>query len=87
LNRPPCHPPPTSAEERTQILDTIRRFVDREVIPVASRYEHDDEYPAPLVARMQELGLFGATIAPEYGGSGSTTAPTRWSSKRSAAAG
>ena len=59
-----------SAEERTQVLDTIRRFVDREVIPVASRYEHADEYPEPLVARMRELGLFGATIAPEYGGLG-----------------
>jgi len=59
-----------SAEERTQVLDTIRRFVDREVIPVASKYEHDDEYPAPLVERMRELGLFGATIAPEYGGLG-----------------
>ena len=35
-----------------QILDTVRRFVDREVIPVASRYEHADEYPAPLVDPM-----------------------------------
>jgi alkylation response protein AidB-like acyl-CoA dehydrogenase len=37
---------------------------------VASRYEHDDEYPQPLVDRMKELGLFGATIAPEWGGLG-----------------
>src|SRR5882724_8918485 len=59
-----------SAEVRAQMLETIRRFVDREVIPVASKYEHADEYPEPLVARMQELGLFGATIAPEYGGLG-----------------
>src|SRR5215470_17852895 len=61
---------PTSAEIRDQVIDTVRRFVDREVIPVASRYEHADEYPAPLVERMRELGLFGATIAPEYGGLG-----------------
>jgi len=53
-----------------QILDTVRRFVDREVIPVASRYEHADEYPAPLVDQMKELGLFGATIPVEYGGLG-----------------
>jgi len=57
-------------EVRAQILDTIRRFVDREVIPVASKYEHADEYPAPLVERMRELGLFGATISPDYGGLG-----------------
>src|SRR5579885_593819 len=39
-------------------------------MPVASRYEHADEYPQPLVDRMKELGLFGATIPAEYGGLG-----------------
>src|SRR5436309_11231875 len=53
-----------------QVLDTVRRFVAREVIPVASKYEHADEYPQPLVDRMRELGLFGATIPTEYGGLG-----------------
>jgi alkylation response protein AidB-like acyl-CoA dehydrogenase len=53
-----------------QIVDTVRRFVEREVMPLASRYEHADEYPTPLVERMKELGLFGATIPPEYGGLG-----------------
>src|SRR2546425_9042978 len=55
---------------RAQVLDTVRRFVAREVIPVASKYEHADEYPQPLVDRMRELGLFGATIPAEYGGLG-----------------
>jgi alkylation response protein AidB-like acyl-CoA dehydrogenase len=54
----------------TQILETVRRFVEREVVPVASRYEHADEYPQPLVDRMKALGLFGATIPVEYGGLG-----------------
>ena len=53
-----------------QVLDTVRRFVEREVMPVASRYEHADEYPQPLVDRMKELGLFGATIGTAYGGLG-----------------
>jgi alkylation response protein AidB-like acyl-CoA dehydrogenase len=53
-----------------QILDTVRRFVEREVIPVASTYEHEDAYPQALVDRMRELGLFGATIPVEYGGLG-----------------
>jgi alkylation response protein AidB-like acyl-CoA dehydrogenase len=57
-------------EEESQVLDTVRRFVEREVIPNASRYEHADEYPTPLVERMKELGLFGATIPVEYGGLG-----------------
>ena len=55
---------------QTQILDTVRRFVDREVIPAASGLEHDDAYPHALVGRLKELGLFGAIIPPEFGGLG-----------------
>src|SRR6478735_2263525 len=62
--------PSEQAELTEQLVDTIRRFVEREVIPVASKYEHANEYPTDLVERMRELGLFGATIAPEYGGLG-----------------
>ncbi len=52
------------------IIDAVRRFVEREVIPVASDLEHRDEYPHALVAGMRELGLFGATIPVEHGGLG-----------------
>src|SRR2546429_9221106 len=61
-----------------QVLGTVRRFVEREVMPVASRYEHADEYPQPLVERMKELGLFGATIPAEYGGLGLDYPPPSW---------
>jgi butyryl-CoA dehydrogenase len=57
-------------DEQREIVATIREFVDRDVIPVASDYEHADEFPAPLVERMKELGLFGVTIPVEYGGLG-----------------
>src|SRR3989454_12586240 len=53
-----------------QVLGTVRRFVEREGIPVASKYEHADASPQALVDRMKELGLFGATIPVEYGGLG-----------------
>jgi len=52
------------------IIDAVRRFVEREVVPVASELEHRDEYPHALVAGMRELGLFGATIPVEHGGLG-----------------
>jgi alkylation response protein AidB-like acyl-CoA dehydrogenase len=55
---------------RSEIIDTVRRFVDREVIPTATQLEHANEYPTALVERMKELGLFGATIPQEYGGLG-----------------
>jgi alkylation response protein AidB-like acyl-CoA dehydrogenase len=52
------------------ILQTIRRFVEQDVIPVASDFEHRDEYPQALVDIMKQLGLFGATIPADYGGLG-----------------
>jgi alkylation response protein AidB-like acyl-CoA dehydrogenase len=52
------------------VIEAVRRFVEREVIPVASELEHRDEYPHALVAQMKKLGLFGATIPAEHGGLG-----------------
>ena len=48
-----------------ELVATLRRWVAEEVIPVASRYEHADEYPEPLVEQMKAFGLFGATIPEE----------------------
>ena len=52
------------------ILSTVRDFVDKEIIPVATDLEHKDEYPTQIVEGMKELGLFGLTIPEEYGGLG-----------------
>jgi alkylation response protein AidB-like acyl-CoA dehydrogenase len=57
-------------EEQDLILRTVRQFVDKEVIPLASAMEHRDEYPHALVQQMREMGLFGLNIPEEYGGSG-----------------
>ncbi len=56
--------------EQEEIVATIRKFVDTEIIPVASDLDHADEYPHKIVEQMKELGLFGATIPSEYGGIG-----------------
>ena len=53
-----------------EILATVRDFVEREIIPVASELEHADEYPTEIVDGMREMGLFGLTIPEEYGGLG-----------------
>ena len=44
------------------LLDTVRRFVEREVRPTARALEHADQYPHALVERMVELGLFGMGV-------------------------
>ncbi len=52
------------------ILDAIERFLARDVAPHVHALEKTDTYPETIVERMRELGLFGATIAAEYGGLG-----------------
>jgi alkylation response protein AidB-like acyl-CoA dehydrogenase len=57
-------------DEDRLILDSVDRFLERHVRPFAMKLEHDDTYPAEIVERMKEMGLFGAVIPAEYGGLG-----------------
>ncbi|MGW3480930.1 acyl-CoA dehydrogenase family protein [Rhodococcus indonesiensis] len=57
-------------EFQTEILATVRQFVDREIIPNAQELEHSDTYPQDIVDAMREMGLFGLMIPEEYGGLG-----------------
>ena len=62
--------PRADSDDEAQILNAVDRFLERDVEPVAHDLEHADEWPADIVAKMTELGLFGATISAEYGGLG-----------------
>jgi hypothetical protein len=67
----------SEADER-QMLASIQKWLEKKVAPVALKLEHDNEWPADLVADMTELGLFGALVHPDYGGLGlSATTYTR----------
>ena len=57
-------------ETRAELVDLVRTFTAREIIPHAGRYDHADEYPEPIVEQMKEMGLFGITVPVEYGGLG-----------------
>jgi alkylation response protein AidB-like acyl-CoA dehydrogenase len=57
-------------DEQKAITDMVRQFVDEQIIPKAEHYDHEDEFPEPIVEQMKELGLFGVTIPEEYGGMG-----------------
>jgi len=59
-----------SEDQDAVIFASIDRFLERDVAPYVQKLEHDDEYPADMVERMRELGLFGATIPAAYGGLG-----------------
>ena len=60
---------PSLTTEQGLIVNTVRRFVEREVMPVASELEHRNEYPHDLVAEMRKMGLFGLNVPEQYGGS------------------
>ena len=57
-------------ETRSQIVNLVRDFVQREVEPVAGHYDNEDIYPQELVDQMADMGLFGIMIPEEYGGLG-----------------
>ena len=56
--------------DQAQLLAAIDRWLERKVKPVVKEHDHADRWPAEVVAQMQELGLFGATIGADYGGLG-----------------
>jgi alkylation response protein AidB-like acyl-CoA dehydrogenase len=58
------------SDTQKAIVETVREFVNKEVIPVADEMEHNDEFPEAIVEQMKELGLFGLTVPEEYGGIG-----------------
>ena len=58
------------AHQERLILDSVDRFLEREVRPVVHALEAADTYPAAIVEKLRTLGMFGATIAPEFGGLG-----------------
>ncbi|HXS44627.1 MAG TPA: acyl-CoA dehydrogenase family protein [Solirubrobacteraceae bacterium] len=57
-------------DEQVAILEMVRQFVDEQILPKAGHYDSADEFPAPIVEQMRELGLFGVTIPEEFGGMG-----------------
>jgi alkylation response protein AidB-like acyl-CoA dehydrogenase len=57
-------------EVQTEIVATVRQFVDKEVLPNAQELEHADAYPQAIVDQMREMGLFGLMIPEQYGGLG-----------------
>jgi alkylation response protein AidB-like acyl-CoA dehydrogenase len=57
-------------EFQTEIVATVRQFVDKEVIPNAPELERTDTYPQAIVDQMREMGLFGLMIPESYGGLG-----------------
>ena len=50
------------SEEELMVRQTVRDFVDEEVIPIIEEANREEVFPKQLLPKMAELGLFGATI-------------------------
>jgi acyl-CoA dehydrogenase len=54
------------------LIGHLRRFVAERLRPLEAQVEADDAIPGDVLAEMREMGLFGLSIAEEYGGLGLT---------------
>ena len=62
-------------EQERMVLESVDRFLERDVEPFAHDLEAEDTYPQEIVDKMVDMGLFGATIGMEYGGLGLDVSP------------
>jgi acyl-CoA dehydrogenase len=56
--------------EFDQLLDVLRAFIRREVMPAEAGIDESDEIPARLIEQAKEMGLYGYALPAEYGGLG-----------------
>ncbi|MEY4530379.1 MAG: hypothetical protein RLZZ156_1100 [Deinococcota bacterium] len=57
-------------DDQTAILEMVTDFCKKEIAPLAARYDRNSEYPWVQLNKLAELGLLGATVPEQYGGSG-----------------
>ena len=62
------------SDEQRMLVDTVRAFVQRELMPHEEEIERKDEVPRDLIARIREraraAGLYAANMPEELGGGG-----------------
>lgn len=57
-------------EEQKLVRESVRNYVKKEISPIIEEYAQNAEFPEHIVKQLGELGCFGPTIPPEYGGGG-----------------
>jgi glutaryl-CoA dehydrogenase len=55
------------SEEEILVRDTVRRFVDEQVVPIIDKHFEDSTFPTLLVPQMAGMGLLGGNLPEEYG--------------------
>ena len=55
-------------EDFDRLRDTVQQFVTRELTPIASSIDSDNEFPMAMWRKFGDLGLLGMTVDERYGG-------------------
>ncbi len=61
------------SSEHEMLRKTVRDFAEKEILPVRQKLDAKEEFSLDLVQKMGEMGFFGITVSPEYGGQGLDT--------------
>jgi alkylation response protein AidB-like acyl-CoA dehydrogenase len=56
------------SKEHEDFRAVVREFAEAEVAPHIAQWDRDSHFPAHLVPKMGDLGLFGLVVPEEYGG-------------------
>src|SRR5260221_5958197 len=57
-------------EDQIAFRDTLKRFIDKEVVPIADEVDRNDRFPAELVPKFGDMGLLQLRLPESYGGPG-----------------
>lgn len=63
----------TMTEEHDMLLQAVRDFAQREIVPIAEEFDESGDFPTETVRKMGEMGLMGIEVPEEYGGAGMDT--------------
>jgi len=55
------------SEEEKMVRDSVRDFVDEEILPIIEKHNREATFPFHLIPKMAEMGLFGPTLPAKYG--------------------
>ncbi len=55
------------SEDEILVRDTVREFVDDNVLPIIEKHYRVGTFPSDLISKMAELGMFGSTLPAKYG--------------------
>jgi alkylation response protein AidB-like acyl-CoA dehydrogenase len=60
-------------EEHLALQDAVRKFAQKEIVPIAAEYDESGEFPLDTIKKMGSMGLMGIEVPEEYGGAGMDT--------------